>query len=361
MSSMTKMHTTLKTNSPTKRTNSPRRFSPHSSSTFASPPPPPPPPAKQGTTTTYDANQALYDASRQNAHETRGLTIRDLMKVTVPFRNQAGHHRLQTMEYATGAGYNNGRAQPSFAPRYSSTAPSKHGQKKEFFANSYVPPGMSSTTTKTPARASPSIGDLKRMAIAKQKQLVVKQRMDRLADKRGEPRRHASKRVPTRKIQRNGGKRMFYEGSNARRPNGGSRLHSSSSPVKRSSSPRSPQSSSPPKSSTSPPSSASPPLSSTTITTSSYRYPNERVVPCVQLRQAPLVPPSRRKLAEATEERTFRKGTNRRSKEDDEEAQMVAQLRVEQILADAARGKNPNGSWGKNKPPVKFWPSSAQK
>lgn len=94
-----------------------------------------------------------------------------------------------------------------------------------------------------------------------------------------------------------------------------------------------------------------------------YRYPNERKIAIVDQRQAPLVPPSRRKLAEVKEERIFRNGgmSTRRRSEDDEDAVVQAQLKVEQILADAARGRAVNGSWGKNKPPLVLWPSSAQK
>lgn len=82
------------------------------------------------------------------------------------------------------------------------------------------------------------------------------------------------------------------------------------------------------------------------------------------LAQAPPVPPSRRKLAESREERSFRNGgmsASKKSKEEAEEAEVAAQLKVEQILADAARGRAVNGTWGKSKPPKLLWPSSAQK
>jgi hypothetical protein len=307
------------------------------------------PTRRQGKGIEYIAKDAIAEEGRRSAHLMRGLTIRDTLKVTVPFRNQANHHRSQTMDYTTGAGYFTTKKATRTKNAYSS--PSKN---TKYFAESYIPPGMSPTKSKNPSSSptSPSIGDLKRLALKKQKEIDLQRREEELSRKRGEfPKRKVGRRGASsggRKSQSR--RRSFNEGSNSRRRRGGSRLASSSSSpaVKRSIS------------SNTNGDNFSPPPSRVLH---EYTYPNEKKLAEVDGRQAPLVPPSRRKLAETQEERRFRNGdmSNRKRRENDEEAQAQARLKVEQILTDVARGKAVNGSWGKSKPPVVLWPSSAQK
>ena len=218
------------------------------------------------------------------------------------------------------------------------------------------------------------------MAVARQIEIDAEKEADRIAEKKGELRRsdrsrQKKNRGGNRSASGGGRRRSFNEGSNNRRPGGGSRLHpnnfniqhmisassSSSAPVSR-----------PPSTATSPPPAAAAAAAATAASssfsrvpqTTTYRYPNEKRMSNVDnQRQAPLVPPSRRKLSEAKEERGFRNGSmsNRKKRQNDEEADIVAQLKVEQILADAARGRAVNGSYGKHKPPSQLWPSNSQK
>ena len=298
---------------------------------------------------TYSANGALADESRRTAQMMRGLTIRDVMQVTVPFRNQEGHHRFQDMEYVTGAGRGKNHKP---APRIQT--PTKSPAR--FYAESYVPPGMSppkknnsssSSSFSSSSAVSPTIAELKRLAIVKQKEIDIEEKRRREAKKRGE--RYVPRGGLVRKKRSTGGgggggggaktrRRSFNEGSNSR-SKGSSRLlrTKGSAPTTRR------QQEYPTK----------------------YEYPNERRKTAVDgLAQAPPVPPSRRKLAESREERSFRNGgmsASKKSKEEAEEAEVAAKLKVEQILADAARGRAVNGTWGKSKPPKQLWPSSAQK
>jgi hypothetical protein len=291
----------------------------------------------------YEGEEVLDAENRRTAHEARGLTIRDVMKITVPYRNSAGHHRMQSMSYKTGAGYRDAR-----------TKETPITKKQQYFADSYIPPGMSPPKHTHPSQRatpkSPSLSELKQMGIAKQRH----DSEEREALKRGELRRKDANKLQKTMGNNNSTRRRrsFNEGSNSRRRGGSrnSRLHSSrpgSSPAtKRTGAANDydddnqhvPQ-------------------------TTRYVYPNERrMADLDDVRQAPQVPPSRRKLAEVQEERHFRNGgMSKRRLQDQEEAESAAQLKVEQILAEAARGRAANGSWGKTKPPKRLWPSSAQK
>ena len=366
MSSMTKMHKTAKkARSPTKTSRnasmesstSSRRASIDISASAGNRPT-----AAPRQNITYEAEDVIAEEHRQTAREARGLTMRDMMNVTVPYRNQAGNHRMQDMTFDTGAGYSD--------PRRKLPASQTSPNKKEYFANSYMPPGMSPpklqvkqtststsslnssfsymTSSSSTSSKSLSLSELKKMAI--QKQLADQE--EREALKRGELRRRKNAKKTT---NGHGGRRRrsFNEGSNARLTGSSSRLRSSR---------RSGQSSTSSPASKRTGSNNEYDDESTVPQTTRYVYPNERRMTNLNhIRQAPQVPPSRRKTEEAKEERSFRNGgmASQRQMKNQEAASVQAQLKVEQILADAARGKNPHGSWGRSKPPKKFYPTGS--
>ena len=272
----------------------------------------------------------------------RGLTLRDMMKVTVPSRNTK-HYRMQSMHYETGAG--SGISIPLSAEEDIS----RPVAKKSYFAESYIPPGMSpprspskvlEATFLSKERMHLSLSQIKRLALQDHQKKI-----------QGKSLRRKTKR-----------RRSFREGANNANQRGGSHFLTShqihrqeraashrSAVVKRGTTGKNRKSKPAP---------------------TKYCYPNERKLNHLDREydcEVPMVPPSRRKFAEVKEERTLlaAHGSSRSSeavsKSREKDSLGNAQLRVEKILANVARGRAPDGGYGKTKPPRNLWPTNSYK
>lgn len=234
----------------------------------------------------YDPERALRNESEQQAHENRGLTIQDVMKVTVPYRNQP-HYRTQSLALVTGA-------TKSSRTGSAETISASRRKQKEYFSQSYIPPGMAPPKSKARAKKP------------------TPQELAELARQQAKPRRQkaSSSSSSSRRPPSTGSRRSFNEGSNQRfRPKV---IRDSAASARKQAAQHSP-------------------------TKPRYHYPGERRLSHLANSDRPPVPPSRRKMREHEMARSARGAHSASSAE--------AVLRVERVLAAAARGKLNTGQW----------------
>ena len=304
---------------------------------------------------------AQYHAEQDDkARSSRGLTLRDMMSVTVPSQNTA-HFRMQSMHLETGAGF--GKS----APQSARDDISRPVTKTNYFDETYMPPGMSppkslanrrrtapSTSSTSASQSSSSGNGSGALSLSEIKRLALKD--------------HLAKNSKTKtRGPRVGGKsgssnrRSYREGGNHR--GAGSRFQESQRRLER----RGNAGKGSPAIKRSHGDASEEGRKNKSLSTR-YCYPNERRLHNLDSNyniEVPLVPPSRRKFAAMKEERgqmaahggSTSKLAAVRSK--DKGLQKKAQLKVAKILADVARGRAPDGSYGPAKPPSRLWPTNS--